>query len=72
MDLARPGSVFVNQAWSFPRPVHVGDPITATGTVTTARPSRGFYQMRFEVQNEDGEAVLTGEATVFRASPPGR
>jgi acyl dehydratase len=69
MDLPGPGSVFVNQTWSFPSPVYIGDTITATGTVTSARPSRGFYQMSFEVRNQVGEAVLTGEATVYRAIP---
>ena len=69
MDLPGPGSVFVNQAWSFPRPVYIGDTITATGTITSARSSRGFYQMSFEVLNQDGEVVLTGEATIYRATP---
>jgi acyl dehydratase len=69
MDLPGPGSVFVNQTWSFLSPVYIGDTITATGTVTSARPSRGFYQMSFEVRNQVGEAVLTGEATVYRATP---
>jgi acyl dehydratase len=67
MDLPGPGSVFVNQSWSFPKPVYIGDTITATGTVTQARPSRGFYQMSFEVRNQDGDAVLTGEATLYQA-----
>ena len=69
MDLPGPGSVFVSQSWSFPKPVYIGDTITATGTVTSARPSRGFYQMRFEVVNQEGMAVLTGEATLYRATP---
>jgi len=69
MDLPGPGSVFVNQSWNFPKPVYIGDTITATGTITSARASRGFYQMSFEVVNQAGEQVLTGEATLFRATP---
>ena len=71
MDLPGAGSVFVNQSWSFPKPVYIGDTITATATVTSARPSRGFYQMHFDVLNQDGEAVLTGDATLYQASPSG-
>jgi 3-hydroxybutyryl-CoA dehydratase len=66
MNLPGPGSVFTKQAWSFPKPVYIGDTITAVGTVVSARPSRGFYEMRFVVRNQDGEEVLTGEATVFQ------
>ncbi|HEX5140857.1 MAG TPA: MaoC family dehydratase [Dehalococcoidia bacterium] len=69
MDLPGPGSVFTKQEWSFPRPVYIGDTITAQGTITSARPSRGFYQMRFVVKNQDGDDVLTGESTVFRDRP---
>jgi acyl dehydratase len=71
MDLPGPGSVFVSQAWSFPKPVYIGDTITATATITSAKPSRGFYQMRFEVANQDGETVLTGDATVYRVTTEG-
>ena len=69
MDLPGPGSVFVSQDWSFPKPVYIGDTITAVGTVKSARESRGLYQMEFVITNQDGEVVLRGEATVFRESP---
>ncbi len=69
MDLPGPGSVFVNQSWKFPKPVYIGDTITATGTITSANPSRSFFEMTFEVQNQDGETVLTGEATLYQATP---
>ena len=69
MDLPGPGSVFVSQNWSFPKPVYIGDTITAVGTVKSARESRGLYQMEFAITNQDGEVVLRGEATVFRERP---
>ncbi len=34
MDLPGPGSVFLNQRWSFPNPVYIGDTIRAEATLT--------------------------------------
>ncbi len=69
MDLPGPGSVFMNQSWSFPRPAYIGDTLTATATVKSSRPSRGIYGIEFVVRNQDGDEVLTGEATVYQAKP---
>jgi 3-hydroxybutyryl-CoA dehydratase len=69
MDLPGPGSVFMSQSWSFPKPVYIGDTITAEGEITSARESRGIYGMAFTVRNQEGETVLTGEAMVYRAAP---
>lgn len=69
MDLPGPGSVFMSQQWSFPKPVYIGDTITATGTVKSWRSSRSMGSMEFSVLNQDGETVLKGEATVFQAVP---
>jgi acyl dehydratase len=69
MDMPGPGSVFVNQRWSFPRPVYIGDTITATATVRSAREARHLYQMDFVVHNQAGDEVLTGEATLYKAIP---
>lgn len=69
MDLPGPGSVFMSQNWSFPKPVYIGDTLTATGTVKSWRASRSMGAMDFEVKNQDDEVVLKGEATVFRVTP---
>lgn len=69
MDLPGPGSVFVRQRWSFPRPVYIGDTIHAEGTVTAVRPRRGLAEMAFTVTNQQGETVLEGEATVLQDTP---
>ena len=69
MDLPGPGSVFVRQAWSFPRPVYIGDTIEGHGEVTSVRPRRSFAEMTFAVTNQNGETVLQGEALVYQASP---
>jgi acyl dehydratase len=71
MDLPGPGSVFMSQSWTFPKPVYIGDTLTAEGEIISARESRRIYQMSFTVRNQDGEAVLTGEATVYQALPEG-
>jgi 3-hydroxybutyryl-CoA dehydratase len=67
MDLPGPGSVFLTQQWSFPKPVFIGDTLTATGTIKSWRMARSMGAMEFEVRNQEGETVLRGEATVFRA-----
>ncbi|HEX5369793.1 MAG TPA: MaoC family dehydratase [Dehalococcoidia bacterium] len=69
MDLPGPGSVFMSQSWSFPRPAYIGDTLTAVATVKSARSSRGIYGIEFVVRNQDDEEVLTGEATVYHAKP---
>jgi acyl dehydratase len=69
MDLPGPGSVFVRQRWSFPRPVYIGDTIRAEGTVTAVRRRRGLAEMAFTVANQHGETVLEGEATVLQDTP---
>jgi len=69
MDLPGPGSVFVRQRWSFPRPVYIGDTIEARGEVTSVRARRSFAEMTFEVSNQRGETVLEGDALVYQAVP---
>ena len=70
MDLPGPGSVFVRQAWKFPKPVYVGDTINARGVVT-ATPRRSMYEMEFQVTNQDGVVVLEGDALLYQARPSG-
>lgn len=69
MDLPGPGSVFVRQSWKFPRPVSIGDTITAVGTVKSVQERRGLCEMEFGVTNQDGDVVLEGEALVFQTVP---
>ncbi|HEY5640055.1 MAG TPA: MaoC family dehydratase [Dehalococcoidia bacterium] len=71
MDLPGPGSVFVRQTWKFPKPVFVGDTITARGVVTAA-PRRSMYEMEFEATNQDGDVVLEGEGLLYQAGPSGK
>jgi acyl dehydratase len=69
MDLPGPGSVFMKQSWSFPRPVYIGDTIRAQVTVTAVSERRGIAELDVVVTNQDGEKVLRGEATVYQAEP---
>ena len=69
MDLPGPGSVFVRQSWSFPRPVYIGDRIEARGEITSVRARRSFAEITFEVSNQHGETVLEGDALVYQAVP---
>jgi acyl dehydratase len=69
MDLPGPGSVFVRQAWKFPKPVYIGDTISARGVVKAVR--RGMYEMEFEVTNQDGDVVLEGDALLYQAGASG-
>ena len=69
MDLPGPGSVFVRQAWKFPKPVYIGDTISARGVVTAVR--RGMYEMEFEVTNQHRDVVLEGDALLYQAGASG-
>ena len=69
MDLPGPGSVFMRQRWSFPRPVYIRDTIRAEATVISVNERRSIAEMAFVVSNQDGATVLEGEATVYQALP---
>ena len=69
MDLPCPGSVFLNQSWSFPKPAYIGDTIRAEATVKSWRATRSMGVMDFSVTNQNGDVVLKGEATLFNAAP---
>ena len=67
MDLPGAGSVFVRQSWKFPKPVFIGDVITAIGTVKSVQQKRSMTEMEFSVSNQNGDVVLEGEALVYQA-----
>lgn len=69
MDMPGPGTVFVSQEWRFPKPVYIGDTITAEAAVTSVVEGRPMATLGFVVRNEGEEVVLEGEATVYQASP---
>ena len=71
MELPGAGSVFVRQSWKFPKPVYIGDTITAVGTVKSVQPKRRMTEMEFRVTNQEDDVVLEGDALVYRADASG-
>ncbi|MCH7617692.1 MAG: MaoC family dehydratase [Chloroflexi bacterium] len=71
MELPGAGSVFVRQSWKFPKPVYIGDTITAVGTVKTVQAKRRMAEMEFRVTNQNGDVVLEGDALVYQADASG-
>lgn len=69
MDMPGAGSVFLNQSWNFPKPVYIGDTIRAEATVKTVHERRGIVKLDIVIENQDGDAVLSGEATVMQVEP---
>jgi acyl dehydratase len=63
--LPGPGSVYVSQSLRFLRPVHVDDELTANMTVTAKRDDKHFVTLDCEVVNQDGKAVVSGEAVIM-------
>ena len=66
MEMPGPGSVFVRQSWSFPAPVYIGDTLRAEAIVKSVRAKRNMAELEFEVKNQDGTVVLSGDALVFQ------
>ena len=71
MELPGAGSVFLRQSWKFPKPVYIGDMITAVGAVTSVQPKRSMAEMEFSVTNQHGEVVLEGDALVYQTDASG-
>ena len=71
MDMPGAGSVFLSQSWSFPKPVYIGDTIRAEATVRTVHERRGIVKLDIVIENQKGEAVLSGEATAMQVEPGG-
>ena len=69
MEMPGPGTVFTSQNWSFPKPVYIGDTIHAEATVKSVHRRLPMAALSFRVVNQDEEEVLTGEATVYQATP---
>jgi 3-hydroxybutyryl-CoA dehydratase len=57
--------VYLSQSLRFVRPVYPGDTVTARLEVTSTDPEKRFVTCSTECANQDGQTVLTGEATVL-------
>lgn len=59
------GTIYLDQSLSFRRPVHINDTLTATVTVKSKNDTKKWVTLDCEVTNQDGKAVLTGEAQII-------
>lgn len=69
MYLPGPGTVYLSQTFRFSAPVRPGDTVTAAVEVTGIREDKGLLTLATTCTNQDGQVVLSGEATVL-APPP--
>lgn len=60
-----PGTIYLNQSLSFRRPVKPGDTLTATLTVKAKDDEKKWVTLDCQVTNQDGKAVVTGDAQVI-------
>jgi acyl dehydratase len=67
-DLPGPGTVFLHVDWSFRAPVRPGDTITGRVEVIEVRLDKPITRLATTVTNQDGTAVLEGEALCYTAA----
>lgn len=67
MKLPGPGTIYLGQTMRFLRPVRIGDRISVHLEVTGKRDDKKIVTLACEVTNQDGKAVVTGEAQVMPA-----
>ena len=58
-------AVYLSQQLRFRMPVNIGDTITADLEVTAVDPEKRILTVRTDCLNQNGEAVVKGEATVL-------
>lgn len=63
-ELPGPGSIYLGQTLKFIAPVHIGDTITVTVETIAVREEKRIVILHTECTNQDGKAVLVGEATI--------
>lgn len=64
MHMPGPGTIYMGQELKFTAPVHIGDTITATGTVSQLDVDKNIALIETICTNQDGKVVVTGMATV--------
>ena len=65
MHLPGPGTIYLGQTLKFLAPVRFGDTITATCAVKEIVAEKNRVVLECTVTNQDGTAVISGEATVM-------
>lgn len=64
MQLPGPGTIYLGQELRFVSPVHLGDTITATATVTEIDEPKKLARLETICTNQNGTVVIKGSATV--------
>ena len=65
VQLPGPGSIYMGQTLKFLAPVYFGDTITATCEVTQIIAEKNRVILKTTCTNQDGKAIIDGEATVM-------
>lgn len=65
MRLPGPGTIYLSQSLRFLRPVRLGDTVTARVEVAELIPGRRRVRLLTTCSNQEGEAVVDGEAVVM-------
>lgn len=63
--LPGPGTIYLGQELRFTSPIHFGDTITATATVSERNEEKNIVKLETVCVNQDGVAVVKGVATVM-------
>jgi len=63
--LSGPGTIYLSQKIDFKKPVFIGDTITAVAEVTKIHETKPIVTLTTDCYNQDGEAVVEGEAVVL-------
>jgi len=64
-ELPGPGTIYLKQSLEFRRPVGIGDTVTVRVSVKEKQPDKKRLVLDCICLNQDGEAVIEGEATVL-------
>ena len=62
------GTIYVSQGLKFIKPVYAGDVLTISVSVLEVLPERNRVRLNTLVKNQEGQAVLEGQAEII---PPG-
>ena len=65
MRLPGPGTIYLSQSLRFLRPVRIGDTVTARVEVVELFPAKRRVRLLTTCANQDGEALVEGEALVM-------
>jgi acyl dehydratase len=65
------GTIYVSQRLKFIKPVYVGDLLTISVSVLEILPERNRVRLGTLVRNQEGQAVLDGQAEIIPPPEPG-